>query len=395
MKLSRVTKAVSLNQWVKGNLIVLIPLLIAGCQRQSELEYVSSLEVKKLAPELQTEIVKVLLDKSGTPARTKMVGYEYYVPPQVKDGEKFSEEQRKDTSKKSKEHLSRDREVQSQLQLGAAVYTRRCMQCHGVTGDGAGPAADYMYPRPRDYRKGIFKFTTTPYGSKPRRSDLEATIKRGIRGTSMPSFKLLSDEELEAVVEYVLALTHRGELEESLAYEVDSEEELDPDVIPDFIDEIKEAWEEAEISEVHPLTLQPEFTEEHVERGRKAFTAKGCVKCHGEDGRGQTKGNIGTDSWSFPTQAADLTSGMLHGGQKPIDIYRRIYSGINGTPMPGFKSILEKEPETIWDLVSFVLHISNERRRGEISPSGLMNPYPSSKAPVQNEESEEEDDDDE
>ena len=398
MKLSRVTKAVSFNQRVKRSLIVLIPLLITGCQRQSELEYVSSLEVKKLDPELQTEIVKVLLDKSGTPARTKMVGYKYHVSPQAENGEKLSKEQRKNTSKKSKERLSRDREVQRQLHLGAAVYTRRCMQCHGVTGDGAGPAADYMYPRPRDYRKGIFKFTTTPYGSKPRRSDLEATIKRGIRGTSMPSFKLLSEEELEAVVEYVLALTHRGELEESLAYEVDSEEELDPDVIPEFIDEIEEAWEEAEISEVHPLTLQPEFTEEHVERGRKAFSAKGCVKCHGEDGRGQTKGNIGTDGWSFPTQAADLTSGMLHGGQKPIDIYRRILSGINGTPMPGFKSLLQDNPETTWDLVSFVLYVSNERRRGEIPPAGLVNPYPSSK-PVEvkasDDDEEEEDDDDE
>lgn len=393
--MSRVTNAVSLRNWFTRGLFVLVPFLVTGCQRQSELEYSSSAEVLQLDPELQSEVQKVLLEKSGTPSKTKMVGYDYYVPPSKEESEKLSKEERQKISAEAKEKLSKDREMQGKLALGAAVYNKRCVQCHGVTGDGNGPAAEFMFPRPRDYRKGIFKFTTTPYGSKPRRSDLVSTVKRGIKGTSMPSFKLLPKEELDAVVDYVLALTHRGELEEALAYEVEAEEELDPDIVPDLIEEIDESWDEAEVSEVHPLTIQPEFTAEHVDRGRKAFAEKGCVKCHGEDGRGQTKGNIGTDGWSFPTQAADLTSGMLHGGQNPIDVYRRIISGINGTPMPGFKSVLESEPETIWDLVAFVLYVSNERRRGEIPPAGLVNPYPSSKMPVKSEDSEEEEDDDE
>jgi len=38
----------------------------------------------------------------------------------------------------------------------------------------------------------------------------------------------------------------------------------------------------------------------------------------------------------------------------PIEIYRRIYSGINGTPMPSFANALKDNPETIWDLVSYV-----------------------------------------
>ena len=66
---------------------------------------------------------------------------------------------------------------------------------------------------------------------------------------------------------------------------------------------------------------------------------------------------------------------MLHGGQDPIDIYRRIMNGINGSPMPGFKSSLESEPETIWNLVSYVLSVSNRRREGTAVPAGLMKPY--------------------
>ena len=35
----------------------------------------------------------------------------------------------------------------------------------------------------------------------------------------MPSFTLLSDDDIDAVVDYVLALTHRGELEVLLTLE--------------------------------------------------------------------------------------------------------------------------------------------------------------------------------
>ena len=46
---------------------------------------------------------------------------------------------------------------------------------------------------------------------------------------------------------------------------------------------------------------------------------------------------------------------MLHGGRRPIDVYRRISSGINGTPMPGFNTALKDEQ--IWQLVHFILSL--------------------------------------
>jgi hypothetical protein len=65
-------------------------------------------------------------------------------------------------------------------------------------------------------------------------------------------------------------------------------------------------------------------------------------------------------------RSADLTAGMFHGGDRPIDIYRRIFAGINGTPMPGFGQSLAEQPETIWNLVHFVQYISSTRRRDVI-----------------------------
>lgn len=316
--------------------------LVSGCERPVDPEFVSSEGVGKLSSELQTALNKELVDKSGTFAHPKMIGQDGAVD----------------------------------LAKGRAVYEQRCVQCHGVSGDGNGPAAASMYPRPRDYRKGLFKFTSTPYGARPLRSDLERTIRSGVRGTSMPEFRLLPDDEVAAVIDYVLTLTHRGEYEGELVALAEAEEALEEETIKEEVfPRVISRWEQAESQQVQPLTPEPKFTEEDVALGKKAFLTIGCAKCHGEDGRGQMAENIGKDAWGRTTRAADLTSGMLHGGPRPIDIYRRIYSGINGTPMPGFSSALQSQPDTIWHLVAYVKHVSSRRREGELPPPGPIKPY--------------------
>ncbi len=323
-----------------------------GCQRAEPVQWTSSALVQELTPELGGEVQAVVQQHAGTVLKPKMVS----------EGEP-----------------SFKRELE--LKLGQQVYMKRCVQCHGINGDGNGPVAASLYPRPRDYTRGVFKFTSTPYGSKPRREDLMATLDRGIVGTSMPNFRLIPKKEIEAVVDYVLVLSQRGELEFQLASEADSSEELDPEYVPEFVEDVAARWNDASHALTQPLTPEPEMTLERVALGREAFLSKGCSKCHGDDGRGHTKDNIGKDFWGHSTRAADLTSGMLHGGQEPIDIYRRIMNGINGTPMPGFKSALEAEPETIWNLVSYVLSVSDRRREGVKIPAGLMKPYADPVAP--------------
>jgi mono/diheme cytochrome c family protein len=322
-----------------------------GCERSEPVQWEASAQVSKLPSELGAEVQKYVQEHSGTVLLPKLISE----PEPKAEQDKFARE--------------------LHLKHGQAVYMKRCVQCHGVSGNGNGPVAASLYPRPRDYTKGIFKFTSTPYGSRPRRDDLIATLYRGVVGTSMPSFRLLPKKDIESVVDYVLVLSQRGELEYQLANEAEASEELIAEDIPDYVDTVASRWNEAKHSLTQPLTPEPELTLERVALGREAFLTKGCSKCHGEDGRGHTKDNIGKDSWGFSTRAADLTSGMLHGGQEPVDIYRRIMNGINGTPMPGFKSALENEPETIWNLVSYVLSVSNRRREGTAVPAGLIKPY--------------------
>jgi mono/diheme cytochrome c family protein len=254
------------------------------------------------------------------------------------------------------------------LQLGREVYTRQCAGCHGTTGDGTGPAGAYLNPPPRDYRNGVFKFTSTPRGSKPRREDLRRILKYGAKGTSMPPFRFLSEQETEAVIDYVMVLASRGELEIALLREAETEldeaDDFDPEVVAEYVTDIATSWKRAEDELVRPITVNPPRTPETIHAGAVAFAELYCVKCHGTNARGSKSADVGQDIWGRTAYPADLTMGMLHGGRRPVDIYRRIYSGINGTPMPSSKDpntaigeTPEQRSERIWHLVHFVTSV--------------------------------------
>ncbi|MGB6044750.1 MAG: c-type cytochrome [Pirellulales bacterium] len=294
-------------------------------------------EDKQLWQGIQRQILDVLAEECGSPTKLILLGDEDMDPA----------------------HLKR----------GGVIYTRYCVQCHGVSGDGAGAVAEYLQPLPRDYRRGIFKFTSTPYGAKPRRHDIMRTLRNGVPGTAMPAFNRMSKEDVEAVTDYVLALTRRGELESQLVAIAEDEEMLDEDLIDEAIDTVLTNWKLTESQLVMPESVMPTMTAETIEAGRQLFVTPtlGCVKCHGNDGRGGFFGEleITKDAWGHKTSAADLTSGMFRGGGRPIDIYRRIHSGINGSPMPGFASTFSESPESVWHLVHFVKDVGERRRRGQ------------------------------
>ena len=254
------------------------------------------------------------------------------------------------------------------LQHGREVYTAQCAGCHGTTGDGKGPAGAHLNPPPRDYRNGVFKFTSTPRGSKPRREDLERILKYGAKGTSMPAFRFLSEEDTAAVIDYVQVLAARGELEINLIREATDElleeDDFDHETVAGFVRDIAASWDRADSEIVRPLTVSPPRTPETVHAGAVAFAEFACVKCHGADARGSKSADVGQDIWGRTAYPANLAMGMLHGGRRPVDIYRRIYSGINGTPMPSSKDpntaideTPEQRSEKIWHLVHFVTSV--------------------------------------
>jgi mono/diheme cytochrome c family protein len=326
--------------------------MLAGCGPRAEPGFTPRAELKNLSAKQQQQVNDALVKYFGPPAFPR-----------------FSEVASPDKQPAdAKEPLLVEKLDRLHLQHGREVYKRQCMGCHGVTGDGQGPAAQYLNPPPRDYRLGKFKFTSTPRGAKPRREDLVRIIRRGAKGTSMPTFRWMPEDDLQAVIDYLMLLSSRGELEFRLQKFAEQSLGEADDLLPSDVAEqaqvIAKSWAAADERIVRPLTPELPHSPESVAAGAKAFVQLSCYKCHGRDGRGNKESNVGKDDWGRIAFAADLTTGTLHGGRRPLDIYRRIYAGINSTPMPAFSQpdtvkgeTEQQRSDTIWHLTHFVTSI--------------------------------------
>jgi cytochrome c oxidase cbb3-type subunit 2 len=67
-----------------------------------------------------------------------------------------------------------------------------------------------------------------------------------------------------------------------------------------------------------------------------------------------------TDDWDNPIRAADFTSGILKAGPTPAAIYRTVITGLSGTPMPSYDSILTAEDDR-WGLAYYILSLSADQ----------------------------------
>jgi mono/diheme cytochrome c family protein len=300
---------------------------------------------------------------------------------------------------------------------GEGLYRQHCVHCHGITGNGKGPTATFLNPYPRDFTAGIFKFDSTPIGYKPTHEDLRRVIMEGIAGTAMPSFKLLSEGEVEALIDYVKFLSIRGETERKLLEQIGefvpgeqddatAVEKLRTDfqsrelLVDDVLTEVIESWNAAKdnVTEipVRPATydrFSAEFDETALqaseERGRKLYytNVANCYSCHGPSqlGDGQV---TDYDKWTkdfydwtkktekdYPERLAEyeargglplrnilprnLRDGIYRGGRRPIDIFWRVHNGIDGTPMPAANKQALQDND-IWDIVNYVLSLPYE-----------------------------------
>ncbi|MFO0891309.1 MAG: cytochrome c [Isosphaeraceae bacterium] len=202
-----------------------------------------------------------------------------------------------------------------QIAGGYGLYRRHCLHCHGVSGAGDGPTAAFLYPIPRDYRKGLFKFTSTPNGARPHREDLIRTVRNGLHGTSMPAFEaLMSEDEIKQVVDYVIFLSVRGETELSLIDEASIADENDINALSDddtrlTSEGVINKWKMAQGQMVNPGIARTPSTRESIERGRQLFLGKTkekleCAGCHGTLAQG--------DGPSFVSQ--DVFNRVVFGG---------------------------------------------------------------------------------
>jgi mono/diheme cytochrome c family protein len=201
---------------------------------------------------------------------------------------------------------------------GKQLFTQHCASCHGDTGKGDGPAARYVWPKPRDFTRGLFKVRSTPDGEMPTDADLLGTLVRGMPGSPMPSFAYLTDADRQALVAHLKTFLPKRDA-------------------------------------VEPITVgeEPAQTPATLAAGKELYAKMQCAKCHGETGKGDgPSANALKDSWEYPIKVRDFTTGVYIGGPTDKDLYLRFTVGVNGTPMPSYAESLTDEQR--WHLVHYV-----------------------------------------
>ncbi len=356
---------------------------------------------------------------------------------------------------------------------GSGLYRQHCVSCHGVTGNGRGELSGTLEPYPRDYRMGVYKFKSTKRGAKPTRDDLARSIRNGIAGTPMKKIPELSEDDVQALVDYVIYLSIRGELERALlddaifeldledgerivdrqfgqslqgdgrkgveekvkAWKDSGESEEDPraelaeqlelfddsmDIANDILADLADEWLEAadDVVEVPEIPTNIPVANSHAEflalsqgdtaeamaasvkRGQELFIGKiaSCSKCHGDKGHGDGQ-NKDYDDWTkdwtarvglnpedtetliplmargaMPPKNAmprNFSEGVFRGGETAEDLYRRIWQGIEGSPMPGATFVPEQyEEDDIWHLINFVRSVNQAQPESAPTEAG-------------------------
>ncbi len=235
---------------------------------------------------------------------------------------------------------------------GQAIYDRHCAACHGLTGDGNGPASVWLYPRPRNFSAGQFKIKSTPGTALPTDEDLLQSIARGLAGSSMPSFSYLTGPEQRDVVEYVKHLT---------AY---------VDTAGRRINRFAEAAANGTLAQPVVVPTEPAATVTELMLGREVYKKMQCALCHGETGAGDGPQVPSLkDAAGLPVRPRDFNTGLFRGGHTGRDLYLRIHNGLPGTPMIPYGDE-QLKPAERWAVVHYVQSL----RRTDVSVNDLLAP---------------------
>lgn len=219
---------------------------------------------------------------------------------------------------------------------GWPLYDRYCLACHGTAGDGRGPAAPWLWPRPRDFTRGEYKWRTTDVGAAPTRADLAAAIRWGVAGTSMHGFAgWLDDAAVEQLVEVVAGF--------GPAPLATSGIRTAPCPPPD------------------------------ASRGAARWQALGCASCHGPSGKGDGPAAAAlTDADGRPAAPYDLTVHPVRRPHPPgSDVRAAVVDsvgfGLAGTAMPGYRTSVDHA-----DLCALADHV--ETLRSKVPAPGNAGP---------------------
>ncbi len=95
--------------------------------------------------------------------------------------------------------------LQGDPMMGQGLYAGNCSTCHGMNGDGQGPRAYFILPKPRNFQHAGSRSTYN-------RPALYRAIARGTLGSEMPAWDtVLNPQQIADLAEYVFRTFIRPE----------------------------------------------------------------------------------------------------------------------------------------------------------------------------------------
>lgn len=247
------------------------------------------------------------------------------------------------------------------LNLGQMTYMDYCVSCHGVKGDGQGIASKGMFPPPRNFTLGIYKFGYVASGELPSDADFSRIIKHGLNGTAMLPWDL-SQIQLDALTQYIK--TFASAIWEAKDKTIGEEVKLTSD----------------------PYTMaRKDFA---IQYGKEVYHAVGnCFSCHSAYATKDDilnwakKHNQATPSFDdkmytvklqdsehgYKALPPEFTWHHVRSANTVEELYLRLSSGVGGTTMPSWKGVLEDDQ--IWAVSYYVkslMDLKNTKERDEL-----------------------------
>lgn len=219
------------------------------------------------------------------------------------------------------------------VEQGKRIYQNACIFCHGPKADGKGSVTFFLSrdigPHPRDLTSETYKLRTTLSGELPLDEDLYRVITKGIPGF-MPGFEGLSTNDRWKLVYFIKSLNS----------------------------EFKGAERERLLVVGAPVPA----TATSIRNGYRVYQKYKCWECHGGGGEGDGKKAPGlTDIFDHRLPPQDLTRpSAFKNGQRPVDVYRSIMTGMDGADMPSYVDFFIGKERWVWDLVNYIESLSRE-----------------------------------
>jgi mono/diheme cytochrome c family protein len=230
------------------------------------------------------------------------------------------------------------------LNHGRELYLTYCAACHGVEGDGKGPASVGLRPPPRNFKQGQFKFAAVASGQLPNDEDLLRIVQKGLHGSAMLPWNDVPERDLLDILQYLKTLSPKW-----------AEKTPGEPILPG-----PDPWGDARKAEA-------------VTRGMKVYHGLAqCLSCHPAYESKQTidaaslelskreatlrpdpyHSEMKDSDYGVKIMPPDFTRDHVRSGETLPDIYRTIASGIGGTAMPTWKGALPDED--IWAMAYYV-----------------------------------------